>query len=144
MKKEIFRKLLYNLKTKPHLLRKVKIFAAVGLVGFLILGSLLVWAGFSTLQFIANQANQIVLSPNVQAQVETLKTEVKGMTLLQPLNCWDRAQSLLAVQPWLERPALDNFLNLKVACLGTNPKVCEGPECVETDKQWGTTEGTTI
>ena len=144
MKNQILRKVLHNLKTKPHLLRKVKIFAAVGLVGFLVLGSLLVWAGFSTLRYIANQANQIVLSPNIQAQVETLKTEVKGMTILRPLNCWDRAQSLLAIQPWLERPALDNFLNLKVACLGNKPKACEGPVCVETEKQWETTEGTTI
>ncbi len=144
MKNQIFLRVLHNLKTKPHVLKKVKILAAVGLISFLILGSLLIWAGISTLRYIANQANQVALSPNIQAQVETLKTEVKGMTLLQPLNCWDRAQSLLAVQPWLERPAMDNFLNLKVACLGQKKKICEGPECAESDKQWETTEGTTI
>lgn len=44
MKKLILFELLRKFKTQPKLMRKVKIFALVGVAGFLLVSTLAVWA----------------------------------------------------------------------------------------------------
>lgn len=143
MKKSIFLEIIRELKAKPHLMRKVRIFAVVGIVGFFVTGALAIWAGASAISYVADKANVVMPSPQTAAQVESLKNEVKGLSL-QPLNCWGKAQSLMAVEPWLARPALDNLKNLKVACLEATTPVCVGHECTEMKKLIDTAEGKTI
>ncbi|MES2769890.1 MAG: hypothetical protein V4596_12155 [Bdellovibrionota bacterium] len=117
MKKIIFLEILNELKAKPHLMKKVKIFAVVGFVGLLITGALTIWAGLTVMNYVAIQATNAVQSPVAQMNIESLKSEVEKLPKLQALSCWNKAQSLIAVQPWLERPALENLANLKSACL---------------------------
>jgi hypothetical protein len=143
MKQIIFLEFIRKLKAKPHLMRKVKIFAVVGIVGFFVTGALAIWAGVSAMSYVAEKANAVMHSPQAAAQFESLKTEVKGLSL-QPLNCWGKAQSLMALEPWLARPALDNLKNLKVACLEATTPVCEGHECQQMKKRINTAEGMTI
>ncbi len=128
MKKLILLEILRKLKAKPHLMRKVKIFAAIGIVGFLVTSGLVIWAGVSAFSYVATKANEVIQSPQTSAQVENLRTEVKEFSGLKALSCWGKAQSLIAVEPWLARPALENLSNLKVACLEVKP-VCEGHQC---------------
>ncbi len=144
MKKIIFYELMRNLKHKPHLQRKLKIFVAIGIVGFLITGGIVIWAGISAMGYVAAKATQVVQSPSAQQHLESLKTEVQALPKIQTLNCWDKAQSLMAVEPWLARPALDNLNDLRVACLEQRPAVCEGHECTQMKKQMHTAEGTMI
>lgn len=143
MKQDIFLEIIRKLKAKPHLMRKVKIFVVVGVIGFFVTGALAIWAGISAISYVADKANVVMQSPQTTAHVENFKTEVKGLSL-QPLNCWGKAQSLMAVEPWLARPALDNLKNLKVACLEATSPVCEGHECTQMKKLMHTTEGKTI
>lgn len=143
MKKIIFLAIIRKLKAKPHLMRKVKIFAVVGIVGFFMTGALAIWAGVSAIRYVADKANVVMQSLQTASQVESLKTELKGLSL-QPLNCWGKAQSLMALEPWLARPALDNLKNLKVACLEATTPVCEGHECFQMKKLINTAEGKTI
>lgn len=144
MKKVILFELLRKLKTQPKQMRKVKIFAVVGVAGFLLVSTLAIWAGISAVSFVASKATEIIHSPQAAQQVENLRTEVKELPRLQALNCWGKAQSLMAVEPWLARPALDNLKNLKVACLEERSTVCEGHECTEMKELMNTAKGRTI
>lgn len=123
MKQILFFEILNKLKDKPKLMRKIKIFAAVGIVGFLITGTLIIWAGVSAMNYVASSADQFIQAPFAQSQVENIKTELKDLPQLQAMNCWNKAQSLLAVQPWLERTTIDNLTNLKAACFEAKPNV---------------------
>jgi hypothetical protein len=119
MKHILFLELIRKLKARPHLMRKVKIIAAVGVVVFLMTGALAIWAGVSAIGYVAGKANGVLQAPQTAVHIESLKTDLGGLKL-QPLNCWGKAQSLMAVEPWLTRPALDNLKNLKTACLETH------------------------
>ncbi len=144
MKRIVFFEILQTLKTEPKLMRKVKIFAVVGIVGFLITVALMIWAGVSAFNYVASSASQVIQSPTALGHVENLKTELKSLPKLQAINCWGKAQSLIAVQPWLERPALDNLVNLKVACFEQKPSVCQGAECEKMKELINTVEGSFI
>lgn len=144
MKQIIFYELIKKLKHRPQLMRKLKIFAVVGIAGFLIAGGLVIWAGASAVGYVASKANQAVHSPTTQQHLESLKVEIQSLPKFQALSCWGKAQSLIAVEPWLARPALDNLKNLKVACLEDRPTVCEDHECTQMKKLMHTAEGTTI
>ncbi len=144
MKQALFIEIIRKLKAKPHLMRKIKIFAAVGLVGFLITGALAIWAGITAFNYVATKATAAVQSPVAQTNIESLKTELKSLPKLQALSCWGKAQSLMAVEPWLARPAMDNLINLKVACLEDKSAVCEGHECTQMKNLSHTAEGKTI
>jgi hypothetical protein len=143
MKHSILFEIINKLKSKPALMRKVKIFAVVGLFGFMFVGGMTIWAGISAYKYVVASVNQGLTSPTVQSQVQNMKTELKQIQF-QPLSCWNKAQSLLAVQPWLERPALDNFHNLKLACLDSHSAICEGYECHQMKKIINTAQGETI
>lgn len=106
-------------------------------------GALAIWAGVSAIGYVADKANIVMQAPQTAAQVENLKTEL-GELNFQPLNCWGKAQSLLTVEPWLTRPALDNLKNLKVACFETKMPVCDGHECSQIEKIIKPTAGKTI
>ncbi len=126
MKREIVFEIIKRLKEKPHLMRKLKIFAVIGVVGFLITGALTIWAAVTAFNYVASKATEAIQSPSAQTHVDNLKAELKSLPKVQAIGCWAKAQSLLAVQPWLERPVIDNLVNLKVACLEDRTKVCEG------------------
>jgi hypothetical protein len=129
MKQLILMELLSKLKANPKLMKKVKIFAVIGVVGFLMTGVLVIWAGFSALSYVSSKANIVMQSPQTTTHIENLKNEVKELSALQPMNCWGKIQSLMAIEPWLERPALVNLMNLKDACIEAKPKVCQGSDC---------------
>ena len=141
MKQDIIYEAIRKIKAKPGLMRKVKIFLAVGVVGFVITGALVIWAGVSAFNYVASKTTEVIHSPAALAQVENLKLEAKGFSKFQILSCWVKAQSLIAVEPWLARPALDNLMNLKVACLETVPAACNGDECAQMKKLINAGEG---
>lgn len=143
MKHAIFYEIIRKLKSKPALRRKLKVFAVIGVTCFLVVGALAIWAGVSAVKYVATSTNQVISSPTTQDQIQNAKTELQKLQF-QPLNCWGKAQSLMAVQPWLERPALDNLKNLKVACLESKPAACEGDDCPQTKMKMNTTERKTI
>jgi hypothetical protein len=101
----------YKLNLDPKIIKKIKIFAIVGVVCILILGSLVIWTGVTVIKHVASS------SP-----IGQLKTELNELPNLNALSCWDQAQGLISVRPWLERPALENLNTLKLACFPTtNP-----------------------
>lgn len=143
MKKTVLLDIISKLRARPDLMRKAKVFVAVGIVGLLVMSGLLIWAGVSTFKFVASKANEVIESPQNAAHLKDLKSGIQGFSAVQALGCWDKAISLMAVEPWVVRPALENLENLKVSCLQKVSKVCEGPECVQ-KQQLNATKGETI
>lgn len=138
------KKMIRKLKTKPHLMQKLKVIVAAGLVGLLVTGGLAIWAGVTAFNYIATKTMEVAQSPVAQANMESLKMELKSLPKIQALSCWGKAQSLMAVEPWLARPVVENLINLKVACLANKPASCESHECTDMKKFIHNTEGSTI
>jgi len=143
MKQDLIYEVIRKLKAKPDLMRKLKIFLAIGIVGLLMTGAIAIWAGVSAFNYVASKTKEVIHSSPALAQVENLKSEAEQLPKFQASSCWGKAQSLLAVEPWLTRPALDNLKNLKVACLEASP-VCEGGQCTQMKKLMNTAEGINI
>jgi len=100
-------------KADGQLKRKLKIFLGVGLVGILLVGALIIWAGVATVQHAAS----LGADANVQEKVRDLKNELPEIPAPVKVGCWDKVQSLLTVEVWLEKPVADNLKSLKDACL---------------------------
>ncbi len=123
MKKYIFLELMRNIKSRPELMRKMKILAAVGAFGFLVMGSLVIWAGISAFGYVTNVAKEVIHSPQTAMHVENIRSEVKGIsTTMQTVDCWDEAQSLMTLDPWFQRPAMDNLNSLIATCFEKKDK----------------------
>lgn len=144
MKHIIVYEILDKLKRNPKLMRKAKVFVVVGLVGVLLTGALTIWAGVSAINYLATSANQAIQSPITQGHVESLKSEIKSLPGFQAANCWGKAQTLLGVQPWLERPAFENLTNLKVACFEQKSNLCRGSNCETMNEVTNSAEGSFI
>lgn len=121
--------------------RKLKILIAVGIVGFLVTGVLVIWAGISAFNYVALKSNEVIHWPTALAQVENLKLDANALPKFQPLRCWGKAQSLMAVEPWIARHALANLQSLKLACVEAVAPVCEGNDCAQNKNQINTAEG---
>lgn len=113
MKHLVLLELMKKFKANDQLKRKLKIFLGVGLAGFLLVGALIIWAGFATIQHVASLGANV----NVQEQVRGLKKEMPDIPALAKVGCWDKVKSLLSVEAWLEKPVAENLQSLKDACL---------------------------
>ena len=107
-----------KIRANPKLMKKLKIFTVVAMLGILITGALTVWAGVAAFQYVTSVTTGVIQSPAARTQFERLTADMKQLPQLETKNCWDKVVSLMAIQPWVEKRALDNFVNLKVACLG--------------------------
>ncbi|OQW46762.1 MAG: hypothetical protein A4S09_02300 [Proteobacteria bacterium SG_bin7] len=144
MKHIIAYEFLNRLKRNPKLLRKVKVFTAIGVVVIFVTGALAIWAGVTAIDYLASSANQAIQSPVTQGHIENLKSDLEGLPNFQPVNCWEKVQALLGVQPWLERSALENFTNLKMACFEQKSNLCRGNDCEQLKETFNTAEGNLI
>lgn len=102
-------------------MKKLKALAIIGLVVVSIGGALIIWAGVVTFNFVAGKTNEILQSPTTQQAVDGLATELKALPHIQPMDCWAKTQSLFVLQPWLERPTIENLKELKAACFKEPP-----------------------
>ena len=101
-----------------QLKKKLKILLGIGCLGILLLGGLIIWAGVATVKHVAN----IGANVNVQEQVQNLKNGALTLPAMAKVGCWEKVQSSLAVQVWLEKPVGETIQGLKDACLGSEGK----------------------
>jgi len=99
-------------KEDGQMKRKLIILLSTCFVGFLLVGALIIWGGIATVQHVAG----IATDPNVQKKVLDLKTDLPEIPAPVKVGCWDKAQSLLNVEVWLEKPVADNLQSLKDSC----------------------------
>lgn len=120
MKKEIVYKILRKIESDKDLKRKLKIFAVVGIVGILLISAITVWIGFKAVNYVATKTKEAGQVPIVQGYAQNINSELKTLSKNQVVSCWDKAQDLITIQAWIERSAIDNLMDLKVACLDNN------------------------
>ena len=113
---------LNNLKNSGQFKRKLKLFLGIGCLGFLLIGGLIIWAGVTTVKHVATLGKNV----NVQGQIEDLKGNIGKIPAIAKVGCWEKVQSLMNIQVWLEAPLVENITSLKDACLG--PEIKEKPE----------------
>ena len=101
--------------------RVLKIFLALGCVGILLIGGLIIWAGVATVQHVAD----LGADPRIKEQVENLKNEIPKIPAAVKVGCWEKVQDLLNVQVWLETPVAENVEALKEACWQNNRQTDE-------------------
>lgn len=110
MKKLLLHLLLHRASASPRFKRKIKIFAALSMVGVFLAGGLVIWAGVAAFDYAAGAARTAVSAQSLD--------KVGEQPLLRP-GCLHKASSLLSLTHWLERPLQKSFLELKQACLTT-------------------------
>ena len=111
-------KALNNFKANDQLKRKLKIFLSIGCLGIVLLGGLILWAGIATVQQVAKIGSNV----NVQERVENLKGGIPKIPAIVKVGCWEKVQSLMRIQVWLETPLGENITSLQNACFGTDIK----------------------
>ncbi len=103
-------------KDNDQLKRKFKIFLGIGCLGILLVGGLILWASVATVQHVAGLGSKV----NVQEQVQNLKGKIPGIPAIAKAGCWEKVQSLMSIQIWLETPVAENINSLKDACFGSD------------------------
>lgn len=121
MKRAVLVQIVKKLKSNPGFRRKFKIALVVGLIGCVSIFGLVGWATYSLVTQATSIITQIGDSPNTQRQIKEV-TAGFGELEFRPLECWGKAQSLIGLQPWLEKPALAQLRSLQMACLGQEPE----------------------
>ncbi len=107
-----------NFKANDHFKRKLKIFLGIGCLGMVLVGGLVFWAGFTAVQQVAKIGSNV----NVQEQMENLKGEISEIPAIVKVGCWEKVQSLLSIQVWLENPLGENITSLQDACFASDGK----------------------
>lgn len=104
---------LKNFKANDQLKRKLKIFLGVGCAGLLLVGSLIIWASIATVQHVVS----LGVNADIPGRVQNLKADIPNIPAVAKAGCWEKVQSLMNVQAWLETPVAENFKSLKDACI---------------------------
>ncbi len=118
MNESEFLQSLNRFKDNDQLKRKLKIFLGIGCLGILLVGGLILWAGVATVQHVV----KIGENSNMTEQVKNLKAEIPKIPALVRVGCWEKVQSLMNIQVWMETPIKENITSLKNACLGSDIK----------------------
>lgn len=108
-------KTMRRVMANDQLKKKLKVFLGISCIGILLVGGLIIWAGIATVRHVAS----IGANVNVQEQVQNLQGSALNLQTMAKVGCWEKAQSLLTVQVWLEKPVAENIQGLKDACLGS-------------------------
>ncbi|MBU1565813.1 MAG: hypothetical protein KJ630_09325 [Proteobacteria bacterium] len=109
---------LSNFKNNDQLKRKLKLFLGIGCLGVFLVGGLIIWAGVTAVTHVVGLGSNV----NVQEQVKNLKGNIPKIPAIAKVGCWERVQSLMNIQVWLETPLGENITSLKDACLGPEIK----------------------
>ncbi len=112
MKKLFILEIINKLKTKPHIYKKLKIFAVIGIVGILTLGTITIYLGVLGARYVASLSSDIYTTENA----EKLKSKIGDLPTLTKSNCIATAQSFLNLETLLNKPMSDNFQLLKKSC----------------------------
>ncbi len=113
MKYLILQEMLKKLTTDRRFKRTFKIFLAASLVGCIMIGALVIWGGIAIFKGVSS----IGTSPVVQEKILNLETEIQNAPALAKVGCWETVKKYINVESWLEKPVVENYSNIKTACL---------------------------
>lgn len=111
---------LERYKSNPNFMKKVILWGSLALGGLFVLLAVAIWGAVSLFSAATSTASKMAASPAAQSYADSLKSDLQDLPRIKALPCFDTAQNLLALGPWLERPVLDNMVQLKDACLAAD------------------------
>lgn len=118
MNQSEFKNAFNSFKANDQLKRKLKILLGIGCLGMLLVGGLIIWAGVATVQQVVKVGSNV----NVQGQVQNIKGNIPKIPAIVKVGCYEKMQSLMSIQVWLETPLGENITSLQDACFGPNIK----------------------
>ena len=127
MKKIFISEIINKIKAKPHIYKKLKIFAVIGIVGILSLGTITVYLGVLGARYVASLSTDIYTTENA----EKLKSKIRDIPTLTKSNCIETAQNFLNLDTLFNKPMIENFQLLKKSCF--EPTVTEPTKTKEAD-----------
>lgn len=110
MKKMMLLEMINRMKRHSDFQKKLKYFLIFGIGGFLIFGGIAIYLSFSAINYVAG------LGQNFNFNEAT-----KNIPIISNVACLENAKSLMNIQVWIEKPAMDNILKLKQVCLQEKP-----------------------
>jgi len=130
-----YMRLFKKSKGRSNFRKRSILLGTLGVFTFLMISFLVLWAGNLTLSYVPDWTQQAVSNAfsneyikslkehgeTLKKHGETLKDNLNVPSQLETEGCLERAQSLFAVGPWLERSLLANLRDLKDACLVEPP-----------------------
>ena len=118
-----------KLREHPEIVRKLKIFSIVGIMGFLMIGGMVVLAGVWVVNSVTLYTSRDIHPPIVRERLDNLNAEMREFVDVRALKCLDKAWSLVGISPWLEEAAVNNLIALKSVCLKEQKPVCKDQNC---------------
>lgn len=109
MKKYILKEVIHLLMENPKFRRKLKTLVIIGVISFVTVAGLTVWAGISLV-------NYVVKTSPMDGKVSKVKEDV-GRMQFKPEECKKGAQDLTSLGPWLEKNPIDNIKGLTASCI---------------------------
>ncbi len=116
MKKYIFMELVRRIQRQPQLGKKLKVFAALGVVTLIFTFGLAIWAGLSAVNYAVVTAGQFIQMPVTQTHLDQVTAGIEKVENIGRTNCWLKAQKMLNLEVWLNQPPSENFKSLKSVC----------------------------
>jgi len=113
MMKLVYYEFFKRLNSAPKFRRRLKIFAAISLVGVVLSGALAIWVGIAAFDYVARTASSITTPQKV---ADVAHTFASGKPLLQP-GCLDKTKTMFNLAQWLERPLRQSFREIRDACV---------------------------
>lgn len=138
MKEQILREIIFKIKSRPDLKKKLKIAILVGFAGIFLTAGLLIWAAVSAFSYVGTQLQ----TTNVKGAVESLQTNIKNISTgsVNTLGCWQQAQSMMTLETWVSKPLAQNLSLLRSSCLAEPMRKCKTEDCKKPQQdqgQWG-------
>ena len=125
-------------------MRKITLFQVLaGTTGVLAFAGIIIWSSVSLINYAISSTSELMNSPKVQNHIEKAKDKIERIQF-KPQSCWNEAQNLLSLQPWLQHPPLDNLKGLSVSCMEMRPAICEIDPCEINIDQIGPSHRRTI
>jgi hypothetical protein len=110
-------------------IRNFKAFVCIALVGLIFVGGFITWAGISILSNINVVASRALNFAPIQQQIQVIQKEIPQITNFHFFNCLEKAQNLISLQPWLEKPVASHFEDIRNSCFTSSEIPCEGENC---------------
>lgn len=146
MKKQIAEELIrnarYRIRSDPKLKKHLKTLVILGVVGIIVSGTLVIWAGVSLIQYAGQQLQEPIramgiptdIPGNIPEQLETLGSslskQVQSIPSINTPSCLTEAQKLFTAEPWVSKSMVQIWTDLKTSCWGAeSAPMCDGVPC---------------
>ncbi len=127
MKTKDILKLLYRIKKKAKSVPFFAISTALG--GLSLIAILTIWTRLSAVDWNAPKKIVIASSSFLSEKVDQFNKDINTLSRFNLKACLVEVESLIGIQPWIEREPTQNLLQLRDTCLKYESESCADVTC---------------